>query len=197
MFRIFATVLLALSSTCGADSLPWYELLFDEHGDRIAGRIDHSHRSFDLIAGIEKESLSHEFAPALLAALVHVESDGDPCATSHAGAAGLSQLMPVTARYLGVTDRYDPAQNLRGGAAYLASSLGASKGNITLAAAAYNGGPLRLTESPEQWPAETRSYALERIPRALKLAEHRGWPALFEGRFIPWTSSDYCRRKER
>ncbi|MBS1714736.1 MAG: lytic transglycosylase domain-containing protein [Armatimonadetes bacterium] len=79
--------------------------------------------------------------PLLLRSLVQAESDFDPKEVSTAGAIGLTQLMPQTARQLGVTDPYDPAQNLLGGARYLASMLKEFGGDERLALAAYNAGP--------------------------------------------------------
>ncbi|WP_052666969.1 transglycosylase SLT domain-containing protein [Nitriliruptor alkaliphilus] len=78
----------------------------------------------------------------LLAALVWTESNFRPDAVSHAGAIGMAQLMPGTARGLGV-DPWDPVQNLTGGARYLATQLDAF-GRVDLALAAYNAGPGRV-----------------------------------------------------
>lgn len=78
--------------------------------------------------------------PKLFAALVESESGWDPASTSGAGAMGLTQLMPGTARELGVTQPYDPGQNLAGGAKYLRSLLDRF-GDERLAVAAYNAGP--------------------------------------------------------
>ncbi len=79
--------------------------------------------------------------PALLAGLVKQESGFKPDAGSHAGARGLTQLMPATAAGLGVTNVLDPVQNLNGGAKYLKQQLDAFKGDTALALAAYNAGP--------------------------------------------------------
>lgn len=81
--------------------------------------------------------------PKLLHALVVVESAYDPQAVSAAGAAGLAQLMPGTGAELGIADRFDPVQNLDGGAAYLARQL-VRFGDLRLALAAYNAGPARV-----------------------------------------------------
>ncbi len=78
--------------------------------------------------------------PRLVAAVARAESGFDPQATSATGAAGLMQLMPETARALGVADPYDPAQNMRGGASYLRRLL-ARFHEVPLALAAYNAGP--------------------------------------------------------
>lgn len=85
----------------------------------------------------------HQVDARLLHALVLVESGFRADAVSPAGAAGLTQLMPATARELGVRDRMDPRQNLDGGAAYLATQLSRFR-DVRLALAAYNAGPDRV-----------------------------------------------------
>ncbi len=77
----------------------------------------------------------------LLASVVKAESDGDAHAVSRAGAAGLMQLMPQTAAEMGVHDRFEPGQNVRGGSAYLDALLTRYRDNLALALAAYNAGP--------------------------------------------------------
>jgi hypothetical protein len=79
--------------------------------------------------------------PALLKAMCRSESNFNPRAQSHAGAQGLMQLMPGTARGLGVTDAFDPVQSLRGGARYLRQQLDRFGGDVSKAVAAYNAGP--------------------------------------------------------
>jgi soluble lytic murein transglycosylase-like protein len=79
--------------------------------------------------------------PALLAGIVKQESNFNPNAKSSAGAKGLTQLMDSTARRLGVTDPFDPAQSLDGGARFLSSLVTQFHGDQSLAAAAYNAGP--------------------------------------------------------
>ena len=90
----------------------------------------------------EIAAASREFGveEAILRAIMHAESSYNPMALSHAGAQGLMQLMPATARRFGVTDSYNAGQNIRGGAQYLAWLLKRFNGNLTLAAAGYNAG---------------------------------------------------------
>ncbi len=83
----------------------------------------------------------HGVDPAVLKGLIRAESNFDPNVTSSAGAGGLVQLMPSTAASLGVTDRFDPAQSIDGGARYLRQQLDAFGGDLTMALAAYNAGP--------------------------------------------------------
>jgi soluble lytic murein transglycosylase-like protein len=77
---------------------------------------------------------------ALIAAVMMVESGGDPNAISPKGARGLGQLMPETARRYGVRNILDPAENLRGSASYLSDLIDMFRGDLVLALAAYNSG---------------------------------------------------------
>jgi soluble lytic murein transglycosylase-like protein len=99
----------------------------------------------------------YRISPSLLAALVRAESGFDRFAISHKGARGLGQLMPATARSLGVRDSFDPIQNLDGSARYLAEQL-ERFGKVRLALGAYNAGPERMRLGMAAAPAETRDY---------------------------------------
>lgn len=110
-------------------------------------------------AEINAAAAKHGIDPALLAGLVKQESGFNPAATSSAGAKGLTQLMPATARSLGVTDATDPLQALDGGAKYLKQQLDRFGGDERLALAAYNAGPGAVQRFGGIPPyAETQGY---------------------------------------
>ena len=94
-------------------------------------------------AKVQELARRFDLSPALIEALVWQESRWRANAVSHAGARGLAQLMPGTARYLGV-DPDDPYANLEGGARYLREQLDRFDGDLERALAAYNAGPGRV-----------------------------------------------------
>jgi soluble lytic murein transglycosylase-like protein len=104
--------------------------------------------------------------PALLHAVVTVESGYNARALSPKGAVGLMQLMPDTARRYAVRDIWDPLQNLRGGARYLRDLLMMFNDNLSLVLAAYNAGEKAVIRAGHRIPpfAETRNY----VPRVLE-----------------------------
>jgi len=90
---------------------------------------------------IRLASIENNLDPALLEAIIKVESDFDPAALSKAGAVGLMQLMQSTADQYQVQDRYNPRENIKAGAKHLSYLLNRFGGNLKLALAAYNAGP--------------------------------------------------------
>lgn len=123
---------------------------------------------------IDAAALAHGLDPKLLHALVITESAYRADARSPVGAGGLTQLMPGTARELGVRDRFDPIENLRGGADYLARQI-LRFGDLRLALAAYNSGPgrvARLGRIPDI--AETQAYVATVIECYLALTAGQG-----------------------
>ena len=93
---------------------------------------------------IIKAADRYQVDPALIKAIIMMESAYNPKAVSKQGAKGLMQLMPKTARALGVKDAFNPAHNINGGVKYLRQLLDAFDENITLALAAYNAGSSRV-----------------------------------------------------
>ncbi|MFF2886785.1 lytic transglycosylase domain-containing protein [Paenibacillus sp. NPDC057967] len=118
---------------------------------------------------IQHASAKYGVDPSLIQAVIATESGFNPIAQSHAGAKGLMQLMDGTARGLGVTDSFDPVQNIEGGTRYLAMLLRKYGGDEAVALAAYNAGPGRIDrlgissqeELLAKWnelPGETQRY---------------------------------------
>ncbi|MGH8381929.1 lytic transglycosylase domain-containing protein [Pseudomonas sp.] len=117
----------------------------------------------ELVAAAAK---ANDLPAALLHAVIHAESRYDPNARSPSGASGLMQLMPATARELGVKNVLDPASNVQGGARYLKRMLKLFDNDITLAVAAYNAGPNAVMRRGRVVPpyAETQRY----VPKVLR-----------------------------
>jgi len=98
-------------------------------------------------------------SPELAIAVAQQESGGNPNAVSPAGAQGVMQLMPSTAASLGVSNPFDPAQNIDAGVRYLAQLLSQFGGDTQLALAAYNWGPTKVSANGyANWPTETLNY---------------------------------------
>jgi soluble lytic murein transglycosylase-like protein len=107
---------------------------------------------------IEEAAKEHSVDPALIKAVIHVESAFNPRAVSPKGAMGLMQLMPGTARMLGVHNAFSPEHNIKGGVAYLANLL-RRYGKLEYALAAYNAGDVPVQRHGGVPPySETQDY---------------------------------------
>jgi soluble lytic murein transglycosylase-like protein len=136
-----------MRTRAGAAALPANVAVFAPHIDAAAAE-----------AGVD---------PALVHAVITAESGYNPTAVSRAGARGLMQLMPETARRYAVRDVFDPRQNIRGGTRYLRDLLDLFGNDVALAVAAYNAGENAVVRAGMQIPAyrETRLY----VPKVLRL----------------------------
>lgn len=136
---------------------------FKEVLDRAISKTNESNLDNIFQAAAEKYGISSQ----LLRAVAKVESNFNPRAVSHAGASGLMQLMPDTARGLGVTDVFDAEQNINGGAKYLAQLYRRYDGDLRLTLAAYNAGPGNVDKYGGVPPfTETQNY-IRKVEEAL------------------------------
>jgi soluble lytic murein transglycosylase-like protein len=126
-------------------------------GVHLAGEADLEH---DVEAALREAAQRHGLPARLVLAVADVESSLVHTRISGTGAMGLMQLMPGTAKELGVRDPFDVRENADGGARYLKSLLATFRGNTQRAIAAYNAGPTRVSaaRSIAQLPTETREY---------------------------------------
>ncbi len=118
---------------------------------------------------ISAAARKHGISSSLIKAVIKAESNFDPRAVSKSGACGLMQIMPKTAKALGVVDPFDPKENIFGGARYLKKMLVQFQGSLPLALAAYNAGPSKV-QSRNRVPRipETRSF----VRRVMQYLEH-------------------------
>jgi soluble lytic murein transglycosylase-like protein len=116
---------------------------------------------------IEKAAISAAVEPNLLRAVIVVESGFNSRAVSKRGAVGLMQLMPATASRFGVSNPYDPKENVHAGARYLKFLMNRFGQNVRLALAAYNAGEVAVERSGGQIPPFTETMAY--VPKVLKI----------------------------
>ncbi|AIQ25527.1 lytic transglycosylase domain-containing protein [Paenibacillus sp. NPDC058367] len=168
--------LTSLPDASSVSSLLWQQIGTAESIDSvISGEItDTKPTSYDDL--IQTASAKYGVPVDLIKAVIDTESSFNPNVVSSAGAKGLMQLMDGTARGLGVSDSFNPAQNIDGGVRYLSYQLKRFDGQEKMALAAYNAGPARvinlgvsndqeLLEKLKLLPKETQSY-LTKIERA-------------------------------
>ncbi|MFY9852245.1 MAG: lytic transglycosylase domain-containing protein [Terracidiphilus sp.] len=151
----------------------------------------------DLHEMLNKAGHEHNVDVDLLASLVKAESGGNAHAVSRAGARGLMQLMPSTAKDLGVEDSFQPDQNVRGGSAYLDSLLTLYHDNISLALAAYNAGPDAVAKYHGIPPyRETRAYVayvIHEFNRRVLAREAEAKRAAAQAKLAPAAHQDHSR----
>lgn len=167
---------------------PWSKFAKPAQGQPTPAAAGMQQPSSDYADLIKASASKYGVDPRLVRAVVQQESSFNPKAVSSAGAKGLMQLMPGTAAELGVTDPFDPVQNVDAGTRYLAQQLKANGGNVERALAAYNWGPGNLQKNGfDKAPKETRDYVSKitanmgsrdvPIPGAIQDEAYRGGPA--------------------
>jgi soluble lytic murein transglycosylase len=157
-----------------------YRLVYPGKGHLIHSkgfRVGRYRGEFDAI--IESASAAHGVGTALIHAVIRAESSYDQFAVSSKGARGLMQLMPATARQLGVGDPFDAYQNIFGGTRYLRLMLDTFDDSLPLALAAYNAGPtavrrhngippyketIRYVQKIQSWLPRAASHSLSYVP---------------------------------
>lgn len=136
-----------------------------ESGDHYNATVLARATQYDAI--IEKAAVATSVEPNLLRAVIVVESGFNSRAVSKRGAVGLMQLMPATASRFGVTNPYDPMENVHAGARYLKFLMNRFGQNMRLALAAYNAGEEAVDRNGGQIPPYTETMAY--VPKVMKI----------------------------
>ena len=137
-------------------NLPVQPLPMNLQPGRKASNYLQGKQDFDPL--VKEAARKYGVEPPLIMAVIQAESAGDPSAVSNSGAQGLMQLMPETAAEMGVSNSFDPAQNILAGTRYLRLLLDRYQGSVRLALAAYNWGIGNLENQPGAMPKETKDY---------------------------------------
>jgi soluble lytic murein transglycosylase-like protein len=135
-----------------------YELYIREFPPR---RVDHGSTRYDAYIGEAAEQYGVPFS--LIKAIIRAESDFDPSAVSEAGACGLMQIMPETAKDLGVVDAFNPRENILAGVRYFKELLTRFQGSMPLALAAYNAGPSKVHATWDVPRIEETEHFVDRV----------------------------------
>ena len=131
----------------------------ESNNGSVAETTSQSDNDRSIQESIRQAAATYNLPEKLIASVIQAESGFQPDAVSSAGAQGLMQLMPATARELGVSDPFDVRQNIDGGARYLRQMMDRFDGDLKLALAAYNAGPGTVVRYDGEVPyRETRDY---------------------------------------
>jgi soluble lytic murein transglycosylase-like protein len=112
---------------------------------------------------IERVAGQYELDPLLVQAIIEAESGFNPLAVSRVGARGLMQLMPRTAKAMGVKDSFNPEHNIAGGVKYFKKMLDKFDGDVKLALAAYNAGSRKVREYQGVPPYAATRYYIKKV----------------------------------
>jgi soluble lytic murein transglycosylase-like protein len=128
-----------------------------------AGKSDAKHQKIE--KSIQQAAIKYNLPPALIKGVIRAESNFQVDAVSGAGAQGLMQLMPATAKELGVTKPLDIDQNIDGGSRYLRKMIDSFDGDVKLALAAYNAGPGTVRKYDGEVPYPETIQYVDRVMR--------------------------------
>jgi len=142
-------------------------LLAEKHSDAIIGngpKAAHNDKREHIFHSIIVQAAhNHQVDPALIKAIIKAESSYNPKAISKRGAKGLMQLMPGTAKALGVEDSFNPEQNIKGGVKYFKNLVNQFNGDVKLALAAYNAGSRTVRKYRGVPPYKATKYYIKKV----------------------------------